>query len=97
MSNDDFLGHKGEYYRNCSVQCCVRQLYTMIRISHIRAVVEVECWFRFSFFCRFRFAFLYVFAILFMCCLLSIIVLDVVPSVPSHCPRNGLFFVSSGT
>ena len=67
----------------------------MIRISHIRAAVEVECWFRFSFFADLGLLFC-MFCHFFMCCLLSIIVLDIVSSVPSHCPRNGLFFVSSG-
>jgi len=48
LSCDDCLEVKREYYQNCSVLCCVQQLFTVIR-THIRAVLKDDWWFRFSF------------------------------------------------
>ena len=54
--------HQRKNYQNCSVLCCVQQWCTMI-CTHIWAVLEDECWFRFrSVFVHFsRFSILYVF------------------------------------
>jgi len=50
LSCDDCLEDKRKNYQNCSVLCCVRQLYTMI-CTHTWAVLKDECWFRLSFLC----------------------------------------------
>jgi len=34
LSYDDCLEDKRENYQNCSVLCCVRQLYTMVAYAH---------------------------------------------------------------
>jgi len=51
VTSNDF---KREGYQNCSVLCCVRQLYTMIR-THVTVTSAVLCWFRFSILCVFLF------------------------------------------
>jgi len=53
LSYDDCLEDKRGKYQNCSVLCCVRQLYIVI-CTHIWAVLKDECCFRFRFsFCTF--------------------------------------------
>ena len=48
LSNDNCLQDKMKDYQNCSVLCCVRQLFTVIG-RHMWTVLTVNCWFRFSF------------------------------------------------
>jgi len=41
LSNDDCLEDKREYYHNCSVLCCVRQLYTVTCIHTYEQFVKM--------------------------------------------------------
>jgi len=62
LSYDDCLEDKRGNYQNCSVPCCLWQMYTMIH-THTWAVLKDECWFRFSlvFMCLYRFSILCIF------------------------------------